>query len=307
MLLALLIACGHADAPRQPEPPFAKAPLRATWLLRPGPDLVGVCDASTGVRRPDGGLLVGDDEHSALFPFALDGSPQPPVPLPMGEGELDLEGGARVPGGIWWVASHDRGKGTEPEPPRRHLFRTDDAGAVQQDVTDLWTRLLAHPELGPLLRATEGETSKAIGGFSIEALHADGARLWVGLRAPVVDGKALLVRLQDGASPTVEEVQRYDLGGRGWRALEPHQGVLYGVAGPADDDGDFQLVRVDLATQQADPLAVDFGTLRPEGLVSLPEGLLAISDDGKVDVEGTRCRKLPAAERRARTAWLSPP
>jgi len=311
MLFPLLLACASPQA----EPgaaPFARAPTPAAHealpLPRVGPSLSGLCDASTATRRPDGSFLVGDDERSELYPFSARGQRGKPVPLGIEGKELDIEGSARSANGIWWVASHDRGKGTQPKPDRQHLFRTNDAGVVQADVRDVWARLLAHPELGPLLRATEGTTSKDEAGFSIEALHATSDGLWLGLRAPIVDGKALLVQLTDiEAAPTVAKVLRVDLEGRGWRGLEPHGDGLYGLAGPASDDGDFRLVRVDLPNAGVDWLDVDFGTQRPEGLVSLEEGLLAISDDGKVDVGGTKCRKLPPDARRARTMWVVGP
>jgi len=306
MVLTLLLACVQAQVPRPGGDALPGPRTVRGWSLRPAPALSGLCDASAAARGADNTFLVGDDEESALYRFPAVGGSPTRLRLPMEGGELDVEGSATVPGGVWWVTSHDRGKGTTAAPSRRHLFRTSPDGVVQEDVTVLWTRLLAHPELGPLLRATEGQTSKAVGGFSIEALHADGAHLWLGLRAPVVDGEALLVRLRNPSDPEVDQLQRYDLGGRGWRALEPHRGVLYGVAGPPDDEGDFQLVRIDLDAGTAEPVGLDFGTLRPEGLVSLPEGLLAISDDGKVEVDGTRCRKLPAAQRRARAAFLIP-
>ncbi len=310
MLIPLLIACASPQAELEATP-FAKAPAPSAHDLavpRAGPVLSGLCDASTGTRRPDGTFLVGDDELNVLYPFSANGQPGAPLPLPIEGKEIDIEGSARAANGIWWVASHDRGKGTEPKPDRQHLFRTDDAGTVQADVRDLWAHLLAHPELGPLLRATEGTTSKDESGFSIEALHATSEGLWLGLRAPIVDGKALLVQLtQMETAPTVARVLRVDLGGRGWRGLEPHGDDLYGLAGPANDDGGFRLLRLDLPNAGVDWLDVGFGSLRPEGLVSLDEGLLAISDDGKANVGGTTCRELPSNARRARTMWVVGP
>jgi hypothetical protein len=230
------------------------------------------------------------------------------VALPIASKELDLEGSARGLDGIWWVASHDRGKGTRPKPARQHLFRTDDAGTVALDVVDLWDRLVAHPDLGAWLRATEGRTSKDVAGFSIEALHAADGQLWLGLRAPIVEGKALLVQLiGTDAEPTVARVLHVDLDGRGWRGLEPHGGLLYGLAGPSDGDGGFRLLTLDVGDGTVTWLDTNFGTLRPEGLVSLPQGLLAISDDGKVLTDGLPCRELPPGARRARTLWVAGP
>jgi len=314
VLLALqlaLLACAQPESGREgarphEAAPFAKPPIREVRWPRPGPDLQGTCDASTATALPRGGFLVGDDEHNRLFSFDADGAPHPPLELPFDGKELDLEGSARAADGIWWVASHDRGKGTEPKPSRQHLLRTDDAGTVLADHTDLWSHLVQHAVLGPLLRATEGTTSKDVSGFSVEALHVDGASIWLGLRAPIVDGKALLVQL-DPASRAVGTVHFVDLGGRGFRALEPHGSALYGIAGPADDDGDFRLFTLELPAARPVLLDIDVGSIRPEGLVSLPEGLLAISDDGKVDRSGTPCRDLPQEARFARTLWVVAP
>ena len=64
---------------------------------------------------------------------------------------------------------------------------------------------------------------------------------------------------------------------------------------------------VDLGTGRAAETSLDITTVRPEGLVSLPSGLLVLSDDGKHILDGARCKKRPAADRRARTLWVRPP
>lgn len=278
--------------------------------------LTHLCDASAGVfdrAVVDRGVLtVGEDEHNELHQYALDGSPLARLTLPMGPREVDIEGATLRADGSWWVGSHDRGKDTEPKPGRQHLFRVP-PGAIAPDIdrTDVLALMAAPADFAPVLAATAGHTSKDVSGFSIEALHGDADGLWIGLRAPIVDGKAQLVHLADPAGAArIDRVVAVDLGGRGFRALEAHQGALYVAAGPAADEGDFALFVLDgLDTAQpvATPVAIELGSLRPEGLVSTPQGLLLLSDDGGVKIGGTSCKKLPATERRARTAWVDLP
>ena len=276
-------------------------------LLTPGPTLRGTCDASAGVFDGDR-LWVADDERDVLLAFDRSGAPQGQLDLEAalgGDGkESDFEGVARSPKGTWWIGSHDRGKGTEPAPGRQQLVLVDLAtGEVLHRRTDLLSVLGASPELGPVLAATRGHTSKDPGGFSIEGLAWADEALWVGLRAPVVDGKALLVTLSDPEGQAqVRQVRRLDLGGRGIRALETHGGALWIVAGPPDE-GDFALYT--LRGEQLEKVDVALGDLRPEGLVSDGATLWVLSDDGGVDVDGKACKKLPLDQRRARTATIN--
>lgn len=276
--------------------------------------LAGLCDASAGVSL-DGVLYVADDEHNRLHRFDLEGIAHEPLDLgtllpPLaGRKEADLEGATLRGEAAWFIGSHDRGKSTEPKASRQRLF----ALAVEADGlrahgpvrTDLLERLAAEPTLGPLLAATAGHTSKDAAGFSIEGLATAPAGLWVGFRAPVVDGDALLVEL---AAPegeaTAHPPQRLALGGRGIRALENVGDDLLVVAGPAGDAGSFALYRR-AADGGVAALDVDLGTLRPEGLVAVGDRFLLLSDDGGLDRGGTRCKDLPREARQARTAWLS--
>jgi hypothetical protein len=299
----LLLAC--ASEPPKPIAAPPRAPRAREVRLVEGPTLVGLCDASAGAY--DGReLWVADDESNELHRFRLDGTPTTRVDLSsihpsMAGKEADLEGAATVSGRVWWVGSHDRGKGTTPRTERQRLFTIDEPPVLHVDLLD---RLEAHDELGPLLKATHGITSKATDGFSIEGLApAHDQALWVGMRAPLVDGEALLARF-DLASHSVDALHRVDLDGRGIRALA-HDGSdgLWVVAGPPADAGDFALfhLRPGAAPQ---PVSVPLGSLRPEGLVRIDERYLLLSDDGNVRMGDDKCKDLSDDQQRARTAWL---
>ena len=54
-----------------------------------------------------------------------------------------------------------------------------------------------------------------------------------------------------------------------------------------------------------EPREVDLDDVVPEGLVRAGERWLVLSDDGKLQIDGKDCKKLPRKERRARTVWIS--
>jgi len=310
------LACSTAPPPAAiPAPPKASTSRDASWQLEEGPELVGLCDASAGVWV-GGSLYVADDERNVLHRFDGQGRPLGTVelaaafPALAGDKEADLEGATLASGTSWWIGSHDRGKGTEPRPSRQRLFAVDldegQAGSHRELHTTLLDALAAQAELGPILATTAGNTSKAVDGFSIEGLATADDGLWLGLRAPVVDGRALMVPLATAGDGLVAgSPVRLELGGRGIRALENLEDSLIIVAGPPADAGTFAVYRWD-ATGTT-PIEVSLRTLRPEGLVATPDGLWLLSDDGGLERGGTPCKKLPAAQQRARTAWLRPP
>lgn len=310
MILALAwLGCGNPTvAPVQA--PEAQA---AASVLTPGPSLHGTCDASAGVWLGDT-LWVADDERNELLRFPADGSEPVPVDLsasfPQLRGEeADLEAVASLGGRIWWVGSHDRGKGTKPKKARQRLFSTTPRGAAGKLRADLLQRMASHPQVAPVLAATAHHTSKHPAGLSIEGLVGLDDTLWVGFRAPVVDGKALVVPITDPAGTAEAGPPTWlDLGGRGVRAMEAVGGEVILVAGPPDGRGSFALYRWQPGAPP-EPIEVDLGDLRPEGLAwnATDASLWLLSDDGSLEREGHRCKDLPVARRRARTARWTPP
>lgn len=82
--------------------------------------------------------------------------------------------------------------------------------------------------------------------FNIEGLAAMPAaghpsRVWVGLRSPLLEGKALLLRLdQELDTFAFDAVATIDLGGMGVRELAFSDGWLYGIAGPTADSAELR-------------------------------------------------------------------
>jgi hypothetical protein len=78
--------------------------------------------------------------------------------------------------------------------------------------------------------------------FNIEGVASvpgpDGAtaRIWVGLRSPLVDGKAVLLRLRDLTKLQFDGIALVDLGGFAVRDLAAARGALWVLAGPMADE-----------------------------------------------------------------------
>ncbi|MEM7252679.1 MAG: hypothetical protein AAF493_14790 [Pseudomonadota bacterium] len=121
---------------------------------------------------------------------------------------------------------------------------------------------------------------------------------WLGLRAPLVDGKAPLVRLDTTRSHLAfDRVRLIDLGHRGWRELATAGPDIYGIAGPATDAGDgaFELVRFSIDSLAGDgPIAVStIGKPLPrssEGLAIVGE-VAFVMTDGVLVRGGESCRQ----------------
>jgi hypothetical protein len=120
-------------------------------------------------------------------------------------------------------------------------------------------------------------------------------RLWLGLRTPTLQGKALLLRVREGADELAfDGIALADLGsGRGIRDLAHAAGQLWAIAGPAGeaDAGGFELRAI-----EADALASGARlAMRPvaklrgqaEGLAISPGGeRIVVVTDGKAGSAG---------------------
>jgi hypothetical protein len=162
------------------------------------------------------------------------------------------------------------------------------------------------------LDAEVGRASEALcdaivraGGVDIEGAVVLGGALWLGLRAPLVDGHAALLRVVtpaegdgggESVSPTrFDAVAWLDLGGRGVRELSLRGENVVVVAGPTDGgDLDFQL-----RTLGAEAVQEAAGARLTTTLVGQPvpvgaEGLAVGADSSEgwlfVDLSG-RCER----------------
>lgn len=104
-----------------------------------------------------------------------------------------------------------------------------------------------------------------------------GQRVWLGLRAPLVGGEAVLLRLSDaGDEPRFDGTARVRLGGFGIRDLTVHWGWIWLVAGPPEDDTSvpFELWRFPVEALE------DEAVIAPEPVSPLPNGAEGVAIDG---------------------------
>ncbi len=251
-----------------------------------GGALSGFCEASA-VLPWEGGYLVADNETEGAL-YALDGAMAGARPVPLSAEVEDIEALAVGPGGeLLVVGSQSANKKGRPR-PARELVMVQGHAPVRPDLS----------ACAPCL-AARGLPPKE-GGLSVEGAAWWDGSLWLGVRSPLVDGDAMLLRL--AGRPTealaVTEVVPVDLGGFGVRELVPTADGLLVLAGPIDGrDAPHRLYR--LATPGAAPerLPVDLPA-GSEGVVETAEGFLVVTDgDGK---PGEAC-KSPATWARVRS------
>ena len=235
-----------------------------------------LCEASAAVWIPclhDAAttcLLVGDNEQrQTLFSIPFDGHrlevdkrqavDMTPVLSPDDDDELsDLEALTILGSGeVLMYGSHSRNQACERKAARRRYVSmrlqppTVVAGAIEVVRTKKTFDLAkAFPDdaMGDLqmvretIKATEANAdTQCEGAFNVEgAVALPGAsddEVWVGLRAPLVDGKAVLVRHKAGLKALEFDAARFvDLDGWGIRDLTYARGWVWGLSGPVADD-----------------------------------------------------------------------
>jgi hypothetical protein len=158
-------------------------------------------------------------------------------------------------GNIYAITSHSRDSAGDERKSRERLvrFRIEGDDVVDPRVVDSLKRelLAAHPELAA---AAAIRQVKSEGGLNIEALEmsADQDRLLIGLRSPLVDGRAIIASIENpGAIFDAAERPRIgstlttlDLGGHGIRGMcwAPSLAGYVLIAGPvAREQAEFQL------------------------------------------------------------------
>ncbi|QGZ37973.1 uncharacterized protein DUF3616 [Pseudoduganella flava] len=283
----------------------------------------GICDASAAVALDDERFIAADDESNVLRIYRYD-APTPAEQRDLSAflatadgGEADIEGAAELAGRIWWIASHGCNKAGEPSATRRQLFATDrDGRPLGVPYRRLLDDMLAHPPLAPFDLAMAARLApKEPGGLCIEGLAATPAgALLVGLRNPIPFGWALLLPLADpaplldGGRAVLGASMLLDLGGRGIRAIEWHDDTYYIAAGPPGAGDDHALYRWGGRVGDV-PVRLDVpgpAGLHPESLFFDGAGTLhVLSDDGKAQPGGVKCKKLPVEQRTFRRLALT--
>lgn len=317
----------------------------------------GPCNASTALSMGRGGLfVVADDEEKSPATLRLyrSGQAGPALgeglipksavaPVKDGHPELDLEGSARIGPLVYWIGSHgaadSRGEGDrgDPRPNHRRLFatslglRADTKGPglsltvepMGRAYTTLIEDLTADPRHARFrLAAAAQRPAKSKGGLNIEGLGATPeGELLIGFRNPLIEGKALLVRLTNpngvmaGDKAIFGDPVLLDLGGQGIRSLEWANGNLLILAGPAEGskgkDTPSALYR--WLGQGAVPpqrlrtfSPVDGAPLNPEALFLAGDALVVLSDDGSLKQDGKACEDRPKGKQAFRELLLTP-
>jgi hypothetical protein len=297
----------------------------------------GMCDASAAVSAGRGLFIVADDEDNILrlYRSGAPGGPLSSIDLSAFLGadaahpEADIEGAARIGNRAYWITSHGTNRDGKARPGRRRLFATDitargggvaiaPAGAAYKD---LLRDLIAAPQLrGVELDRAAGRPPKGQGGLNIEGLAATPAgTLLIGFRNPLVDGKALVVPLENpdevvmrGAPAALGAPVLLDLGGLGVRSIEyvPACSGYLIIGGPAGGSGACALFRWSGAAADR-PVPVASSAVRsitPEAVVALEgeDRVLILSDDGTTDVSGVPCKNADPKKRHFRSVVTAP-
>jgi uncharacterized protein DUF3616 len=129
---------------------------------------------------------------------------------------------------------------------------THDARALRDEACKAITE--TESAAGEDEQTSEEGMARCANTFNIEAAIAvpdDGPqRLWVGLRAPLSGGRAILLRVAPPTATgdlTFDGVATVDLGGRGLRELAASEHWLYAIGGPVQDGGESSLWRMPAA------------------------------------------------------------
>lgn len=192
----------------------------------------GMSDASAAVALDERLFLVADDEQNTLRVYRADreGGPVHAIPWDAQLGiapddphpEADVEGGTRLDGHVYWIASHGRNKSGKWRPNRHRFFAMDvrvtERGIVAEPFGRPCERLALALAAQPGLRELGLDRALGAGlreapelapdrdGISIEGLSAsaDGTSLLIGFASPLIEGKALIVPLLNPEPVLVE-------------------------------------------------------------------------------------------------------
>ncbi len=304
----------------------------------------GACDASGSVELSSSRFLVADDEDNtlrvydadrggaplqaddvstgiALEPKAKKAKKKKKAPKKPKVREADLEAATRVGDVALWMSSHGRSKSGKRQEDRLRYFATRIPAAeepievIGQVYRGLLDDLVAAPQLAPFDLAAAAERSpQEPGGLNIEGMTAaPEGHVWIGFRNPVPQGRALLVPILNPvglstATPArLGDPVQLDLGGRGVRALSWWRGQYLVLGGGVTRGRDARLFTWTSSEARAHELPIELDDFNGEAMFS-PEDrdeVLVLSDDGEVEIDGTRCKDLADPEaKRFRGVWV---
>lgn len=301
----------------------------------------GMCDASGAVAVGKTRFVIADDEDNILRMYDLakggaalrryDVSPDLGLSAPTKNGatrskkspeELDIEAATASEGLAYWLSSHGRNKSGKHKPERFHFFATtlpDESGdfhMVGEAFVDLVGYLQNDPRFAQFKLGEAAQLPpKAPGGLNIEGMTArtEGG-VWIGLRNPIYDGKALLFSLDNpesvvkGEPPEIGDPVLLDLGGQGVRGLSFWQNRFLVISGSSDGGGNSALYTWDPRTQLTSrQLDFDAQKFNPEAFFTPDERseFLLISDEGARLIDGEPCKDLKDSSKKSfRGRWF---
>ncbi|HYE30876.1 MAG TPA: DUF3616 domain-containing protein [Methylomirabilota bacterium] len=276
----------------------------------------GICDASAGAVIGTNLFVVGNDEENLLNIYRI-GHDGPPVgALPVGpfllggkkKAEIDLEGAVRVGNRIYWISSHGRNKDAKEQPSRQRFFATDidetttppTLRFVGKPYSTLLRDITIHPELRQFqIAAATRKAPKDKGGFNIEGLAAGpNGSMYIGLRNPVPNGKALLIQLLNpaevisGRIAKLGEVKLLNMHGLGVRDMLMVGDKWFILGGPVGGGPPNRLYSWD---GSADPkLIQDLQGFNAEAIFHVPgaSSVWLVSDEGSRKMGKLECKDL---------------
>lgn len=304
LLLVTLLPGGYVAA--------AKSTVSSPMLFE------GAVDGSAAVDVGDGFFVGASDEENVLRLYSAKGGGtskalgvdiEAAVKSALGADkikECDLEGAARIAELTFWIGSHGRNSDAKEKKERQVFFATKLRGKgkdARLEITGkVYTKLLDDLKTDSALKSFDlGKAAtlapKEEGALNIESIAADGDKLWIGFRNPLVNGdQTLLVPLLNPAEMIEKNrAARFGapvalpLGGLGVRDMTKWKDGFLIIAGDFRDrfDAEAKPSRIFFWKPGAAPrdVGVDLGDLNPEAILAMGEGddarILILSDDGK--------------------------
>jgi hypothetical protein len=280
----------------------------------------GICDASGAIALGENHFIVANDESNLLRIYAADQSGSAIATVDIHSyfdnnpdaKEVDLEAAAQIDNVIYWISSHGRNKKGKFKPERHQLFAHKRSGWEFEQIGRSYTQLV----LGDMfndsrldryrLKDAEQLPPKADGGLNIEGLAVTpSGELLIGFRSPIVNGKALLVPLNnprelvEGAAAVLGNPIELDLDGLGIRSVEYWEAQeQYIIVAGSSDEGDrfalYQWSGLDEPPQMIEGTGFPLN-FRPEAVLFYPHRpnyFQLLSDDGSL----VRVNDLPCKE-----------
>ena len=284
----------------------------------------GACDASATVLLDENTILVADDEDNLLRLYSIKRKGLPIKTFPLNKflgvtksshPEADIEACTRVGNLIYWITSHGRSKKGKWRNSRYRLFATEfkkENGDYfflprGRPCVNLIDALIEYKHLG--LKKNIGQVGKngdiflapKENGLNIEGLTSspDGKIIYIGLRNPVPNNKALLIPLTNAedvilksGKPLLGDPIYLNLDKRGIRSVEysAFHNKYFIIGGPIDNEMQSALYSWSGDKELLPKLLKLFPDMNPEAIAVQDNSakLHLFSDDGNVKYKVTQ-------------------